>query len=142
MLAMHSANGAQSMMLRLTPSELGTVQIQISRDRDGAASVSVLVERPETLRLLLHDQAQLQHALTQAGLPQDRILAFQQAPAGSFAAQEHRTSTQDPGQSPGQTTGGGDQGQASRDGAARQQARQGQDARPGAGPARGQSRAQ
>lgn len=134
MLAMHTANGAQNMMLRLTPSELGTVQIQISRDHDGAASVSVLVERPETLRLLLHDQAQLQHALTQAGLPQDRIVAFQQAPAGSFAAQEHRASTQDPGQGAGQGPGAGsDQGQASQDGAARQQTRQGHDARPGAG---------
>ena len=129
MLAMHSANGAQNMMLRLTPSELGTVQIQISRDHDGAASVSVLVERPETLRLLLHDQAQLQHALTQAGLPQDRIVAFQQAPAGSFAAQDHRASTQDPGQNPG--TGG--QGQAGRDGATRQdQTGQGREAQSGA----------
>ncbi len=138
MLAMHTANGAQSMMLRLTPAELGTVQIQISRDHDGAASVSVLVERPETLRLLLHDQAQLQHALTQAGLPQDRIVAFQQAPAGSFAAQEHRASTQDSGQGSGQDAGqnpgaGSDQGQAGRDGAARQQTGQGHDARPGAG---------
>jgi chemotaxis protein MotD len=133
MLAMHTANGAQNMMLRLTPAELGTVQIQITRSHDGAA-VSVLVERPETLRLLLHDQAQLQHALTQAGLPQDRTLSFQQAPAGSFAAQDHRASTQEPGHDAGQNPGqgGNDHGQAGRDGAARQ-GQSGQDARSGSG---------
>ncbi len=134
-LAMHSANGAQNMMLRLTPAELGTVQVQITRDHDGAASVSVLVERPETLRLLLHDQAQLQHALTQAGLPQDRTLSLQQAPAGSFVSQDHNASARDPGQNTGQGAGdaGGEPGQAGRDSGARQNADQGQSTRSGSG---------
>ncbi len=132
MLAMHSANGAQNIMLRLTPAELGTVQIQVTRDHDGTASVSVLVERPETLRLLLHDQAQLQYALTQAGLPQDRTLSLQQAPAGSFASQDHGTFTRDLGQNAGQGAGG-DPGQASRDGGARQGSAQGQGTRSGSG---------
>ncbi len=120
-LAMHTANGAQNMMLRLTPAELGTVQVQVTRDRDGAASVSVLVERPETLRLLLHDQAQLQHALSQAGLPQDRTLSLQQAPPGSFSGHEQAASARDPGQggAPG-GNGGGDPARAGRDDGARQ----------------------
>ncbi|MGI3778157.1 MAG: flagellar hook-length control protein FliK [Janthinobacterium lividum] len=132
-LAMHSANGAQNMMLRLTPAELGTVQVQITREHDGTASVSVLVERPETLRLLLHDQAQLQHALSQAGLPQDRTLSLEQAPPGSFASQEHAASTRDPGQGAAGGGPGADPGQAGREGGARQGSAQNQDARSGSG---------
>ncbi len=130
-LAMHGTDGAQNMMLRLTPAELGTVQVQITRDHDGTASVSVLVERPETLRLLLHDQAQLQHALSQAGLPQDRTLSLQQAPPGSFAGHDHPASSRNLAQDAGGGAGG-DPGQPGRDGA-RQNSARGQGARSGSG---------
>ena len=66
----HTAGGGQ-LTLRLNPGELGHVQVQIDRTADGAASVHITVERPETLQLLVSDQAQLHRALDMAGVPQD-----------------------------------------------------------------------
>lgn len=65
------AAGSNHITVRLDPLELGSVAIRIDRGNDGAAAVQVTVERPETLRLLLSDQPQLQRALDAAGLPQD-----------------------------------------------------------------------
>jgi len=66
-----TADGTQSMTLRLEPAELGQVEIRIERPQDAPARVDIAVERPETMTLLLHDQPQLQHALDQAGVPAD-----------------------------------------------------------------------
>ena len=65
------AGGAKHVTVQLNPDELGHVQIRIERGTDGSAAVQVLVERPETLKLLIQDQAQLHRALDSAGLPQD-----------------------------------------------------------------------
>ena len=63
--------GAQSerLTIQLHPAELGHLEIRIDRPKDAAARVEILVERPETLSLLVRDQQQLQHALNQAGVP-------------------------------------------------------------------------
>ena len=66
----HTANGGQ-LTLQLNPNELGRVHIQIERAADGTANVQVTADRPETLQLLVADQAQLHHALDNAGLPQE-----------------------------------------------------------------------
>lgn len=66
----HTANGGQ-LTLQLNPNELGRVHIQIDRAADGSANVQVTADRPETLQLLVADQAQLHHALDSAGLPQE-----------------------------------------------------------------------
>ena len=66
----HAGGGGQ-LTLQLNPGELGRVHIQIDRAADGSASVHVTADRPETLQLLVADQAQLHHALDSAGLPQD-----------------------------------------------------------------------
>jgi len=66
----HTA-GLRHVSVQLNPEELGHVQVHIDRAPDGSAAVLVVVERPETLRLLIQDQAQLHRALDQAGLPQD-----------------------------------------------------------------------
>jgi flagellar hook-length control protein FliK len=66
----HAADGHQ-ITLRLTPAELGQVDIRIDRAADGTATVRVLVERPETLKLLQADQPQLNQVLDKAGLPQE-----------------------------------------------------------------------
>ncbi len=65
------AAGLHHVSVQLNPGELGHVQIHIDRAPDGSAAVQVVVERPETLKLLIQDQAQLHRALDQAGLPQD-----------------------------------------------------------------------
>ncbi len=66
----HAPDGGR-LTLRLNPVELGQVDIQIDRAADGSAAVHVTAERPETLQLLISDQAQLHHALDSAGLPQE-----------------------------------------------------------------------
>jgi flagellar hook-length control protein FliK len=66
----HAAAGHQ-ITLRLNPDELGQVTIRIDRAADGTASVQVMAERPETLKLLQADQPQLHRALDNAGLPPD-----------------------------------------------------------------------
>jgi len=74
------SGGPQSITLQLQPAELGRVQINIARNADGSASVTVTAERAETLALLQGDQLQLQRSLDQAGLPTEgRSLSFQLA---------------------------------------------------------------
>ena len=74
-------DGAHRMTLRLNPGELGLVEIRIDRPADAPPRVQIMVERPETLILLLRDQAQLERALDQAGLPPDgRGLSIQVSP--------------------------------------------------------------
>lgn len=65
------AAGGQQITVRLAPAELGRVDIRIDRAADGTATVQVLAERPETLKLLQADQPQLNQALNQAGVPQE-----------------------------------------------------------------------
>lgn len=70
----------RQLVIRLDPAELGRVQLRIDRTPGGPARVELLVERPETLLLLLRDQPQLHRALDLAGVPAtDRTLQFQLA---------------------------------------------------------------
>jgi len=84
----HTASG-QQITIRLAPAELGRVDVRIDRADDGTASVQVLVERPETLKLLQADQPLLNQALDKAGVPQEgRSLSLSLAlpdPGGSGA---------------------------------------------------------
>ncbi len=61
---------SRHLVIRLDPIELGQVKVTIETPKDGPATVRLVVERPETLLLLLRDQSHLNHALTQAGLPE------------------------------------------------------------------------
>jgi len=64
--------GGSSLVVRLTPGELGQVEVRIERPADGgAAQVKVMAERPETLALLQRDAPELGRALQQAGITQD-----------------------------------------------------------------------
>lgn len=65
------SSGMQHVTIQLSPDELGHVQVHIDRASDGSAVVQVTAERPETLKLLIQDQAQLHRALDDAGVPQD-----------------------------------------------------------------------
>lgn len=76
-------NLPQRMTLQLAPAELGAVQIGIERAPDGPATVTLLVERADTLLLLMRDQPALHRALDAAGLAAEgRTLHFGLAQPG------------------------------------------------------------
>jgi Meckel syndrome type 1 protein len=56
-----------SISLTLDPGELGRVEVAIERS-NGEAHISLRAERPETLALLQRDRAELERALTGAGI--------------------------------------------------------------------------
>ncbi|MEJ0016069.1 MAG: flagellar hook-length control protein FliK [Acetobacteraceae bacterium] len=74
-------DGAERLTLRLDPPELGHVQIRIDRPPQAPARVEIIVEKADTLILLLRDQPQLLRALDQAGVPAEgRSITFHIAP--------------------------------------------------------------
>lgn len=82
--------GNQQLTVRLDPPELGRVQIAIAQPGTGAAAVTLTVERPETLLMVLRDAPALHQALDRAGIPAEaRTVAFQLAP-------QHEPSPQQP----------------------------------------------
>lgn len=89
-----AGGGGQRMVVRLDPAELGKVEVRVERAEGGPAQVSLTVERPETLLLLLRDQPGLHRALDQAGVPAEgRALQFQLAPAAPDAPSADRGAT-------------------------------------------------
>lgn len=70
------ADGSSHLTIRLNPLELGTVQVRITHSLDGSASVSLAVERPDTLRSLVSDLGHLHQVLDRAGLPEQRSVSL------------------------------------------------------------------
>ena len=64
-----AAATAGNITIHLQPGSLGNVQVRIERAADGAATVTLQVERSETLHALQIDAAHLHEALDRAGLP-------------------------------------------------------------------------
>lgn len=79
-----SADGTQSLTIRLNPEDLGAVHIRIVRSIGGEAHVGISADRPETLQLLRQDEQRLQQALDRAGVsPVGRTVSFDVAPPQS-----------------------------------------------------------
>jgi flagellar hook-length control protein FliK len=83
----HVAAGAQGQVtIHLQPGDLGAVQVKIERAPDGTATVTVQVEKSETLQTLQQDISHLHQALDRAGVPTElRQVTLHLAPAGSTA---------------------------------------------------------
>lgn len=61
----------------LDPVELGRIEVTVRTGKDAHARIHVVAERPETLLLLLRDQAALDRAMAQAGIgTEGRTLSF------------------------------------------------------------------
>ena len=70
-------SGEQRLSVKLTPEELGKVEISLSRAKSGATSVSITAERAATLSLLTNDQRTLERSLDHAGVAAEgRSLSF------------------------------------------------------------------
>jgi hypothetical protein len=102
-----TADGAQTVTVRLQPAELGQVQIRVDQSSNGSAHVDIIAERPETLALLQRDEPRLQQALDQAGvLSTGRSVSFQIAAPATVAANVPRPDSAAAG------SGGSGQGQS------------------------------
>jgi flagellar hook-length control protein FliK len=109
---LQKTDGQQSVTIRLQPAELGQVQIRIDQTVSGAAHISIIADRPETLQLLQRDEPRLQQTLDQAGvLSAGRTVSFQVAPAQVGATASRPDSME---------TGSGASGQGQNGGAWRQ----------------------
>jgi hypothetical protein len=110
-----SATGQGDVTLHLQPGDLGAVQVHIARANDGTASVTLSVEKPETLATLQQDLAHLHQALDRAGVQVDgRQVSLHLAPPpvqsqpGNFASTGQGGGQ--PGWTQGQNPGGGQRG--------------------------------
>jgi flagellar hook-length control protein FliK len=101
-VAVHIAPGASgNVTIQLQPAELGAVQVRIERAHDGSATVTVQVEKNDTLHVLQQDMPRLHQALDRAGLPaESRQVTLHLAPS---AGSDTQTSL---GNSDGQRQGG------------------------------------
>lgn len=70
-IAQRAQNGATHFEIRMDPPELGRVEVRLHVSRDGDASATLTVEKPETLDLLARDQRTLHRALADLGLNVD-----------------------------------------------------------------------
>jgi flagellar hook-length control protein FliK len=88
-VAVHIAPGASgNVTIQLQPAELGAVQVRIERAHDGTATVTVQVEKPETLHSMQQDMPRLHQALDRAGLPSEsRQVTLHLAPAAGSDTQ-------------------------------------------------------
>jgi hypothetical protein len=85
---------ARDLTIQLQPSELGGLQVRITRGLDGTAAITLQADRPDTLLALQSDSSHLHQALDRAGLPSEgRSLNFQLA----SAAPGHTAATGDAG---------------------------------------------
>jgi flagellar hook-length control protein FliK len=67
-IANRAQAGSNQFDIRLDPPELGRIDVQLNVDSSGNVSSRLVVERPDTLNLLVRDAPQLQRALQDAGL--------------------------------------------------------------------------
>jgi len=82
LVSLGGGQGTRQVTVRLDPAELGRLQIRLVQPKDGPAQVTVTAERPQTLDLLVRDQARLSRALDQAGVPAEgRSVTFHLAGA-------------------------------------------------------------
>jgi flagellar hook-length control protein FliK len=111
------SSGPQHLTIRLTPPELGSLQVRIDQSAGTPPRIEIKVEHAQTLDLLLHDQPRLHQALDQAGIPGDgrhiTLSLDNSAPDSSGGGQRrasgsdwnNQNGSSDPGVEPGQSNG-------------------------------------
>jgi flagellar hook-length control protein FliK len=93
-IAARAQAGSNQFEIRLSPPELGRIDVQLNVDGNGQVTSHMTVERPDTLQLLQSQQPQLQSALEQAGLTtSDNGLQFTLRDQ-SFAGQNNGSGSQ------------------------------------------------
>ncbi len=102
---------APSLTLHLQPPDLGRVAINIEQPKESGAKISLTVEQPETLLMLMRDQPALHKALDSAGIAAEgRTLSFHMASAEGIAPAAASSQPQDSGSSLSNGSNGQGQG--------------------------------
>lgn len=71
-IARHLSNGINRFDIRITPPELGRIEIKMEIAASGKISAHLVADKPETLELLQKDRSTLEKALAEAGLDFDQ----------------------------------------------------------------------
>jgi len=82
-LARQAREGNTRFDIRLDPPELGRIEVTLDIGKDGATKAHLVVERTETLDLLMRDAKTLERALQGAGLKTDEAPSFSLKDHGS-----------------------------------------------------------
>ena len=67
-IGMGALQGQRAIEVRLSPEDLGTVEIRLSVSDDSKLSADIKADRPETLAMMIRDAPLLRNALDQTGL--------------------------------------------------------------------------
>jgi hypothetical protein len=103
-----AGHAASAVTITLNPGSLGEVRLHIGRAADGTASVTLQVEKAETLQALQQDTAHLHQALDRAGLPeQGRHLSLSLTPVDAPQTGQNAAGTGFGGAGPGDSNQGG-----------------------------------
>ncbi len=70
-IAKHLSGGVNRFEIRITPPELGRIEVKLEIAESGRISAHLVADKPETLDLLQKDRATLEKALAEAGLDAD-----------------------------------------------------------------------
>lgn len=70
-IAKHLSGGVNRFDIRITPPELGRIEVRLEIAESGKVSAHLVADKPETLDLLQKDRATLEKALAEAGLDAD-----------------------------------------------------------------------
>ena len=70
-IAKHLSGGVNRFEIRITPPELGRIEVKLEIAESGRISAHLVADKPETLDLLQKDRATLEKALAEAGLNAD-----------------------------------------------------------------------
>ena len=70
-IAKHLSDGVNRFEIRITPPELGRIEVKLEIAESGRISAHLVADKPETLDLLQKDRATLEKALAEAGLDAD-----------------------------------------------------------------------
>ncbi|MGN6124621.1 MAG: flagellar hook-length control protein FliK [Sphingomonas oligoaromativorans] len=92
-IARHVAAGRDEVTIRLTPAEMGHVEVRLSFDDKGALHAAVRADNPQALDMLRRDAGDLGRSLADAGIRADSSsFSFDRRDggAGQFAQQQHQ----------------------------------------------------
>lgn len=70
-IAKHVSNGINRFDIRITPPELGRIEVKMTIADSGKVTAHLVADKPETLELLQKDRSTLEKALAEAGLDTD-----------------------------------------------------------------------